>query len=232
MYRFEEYYNRFLGLNINEITKHIVVESEYRDLPLNQRFFYPIIISKFNSYTVCSSSSQFISICNSMFDGTMESISNIIEVINMNGKHYRIRKMRRYSIENPSRIYETKADILTENMIRKVTFDGIEDKEKYIRGKINILHEERQFVILKDNCIASTAFISDIYCSGCNIVVYTPPNYRQEGYGKEVVKSCINWCQRKDLLPIYLVEEGNLNSIKLVESLGLDLKSHEWIISE
>jgi len=232
MSRFEEYYNRFLGLNKSEITNLMVVESEYRDRPLNQRYFYPIIISKFDSYMVCSSSSQFISICNSKFDGTIESISSIIEVINMNGKHYRIRKMRRYSIENSSRIYETKADILTENIIRKATFNGIEDKEKYIRGKINILHEERQFVILKDNCIASTAFISDIYSSGCNIVVYTPPNYRQEGYGKEVVKACINWCKGNNLLPIYLVEEGNINSIKLVESLGLDLKSHEWIISE
>jgi RimJ/RimL family protein N-acetyltransferase len=232
MSRFEEYYNRFLGLSKNEITKHMVVESEYRDMPLNQKYFYPIIISKFDSYMVCSSSSQFLSICNSKFDGTIESISNILEVMNMNGNHYRIRKMRRYSIENSSRIYDTKADTLTENMFRKVNFSGIEDKEKYIRGKQNILHEQRQFVVLKDNSIASTAFISDIYSSGCNIVVYTPPNYRQEGYGKEVVKACINWCKENKLLPIYLVEEGNLSSIKLAESLALDLKSHEWIISE
>lgn len=63
-------------------------------------------------------------------------------------------------------------------------------------------------------------------------MVYTSPNYRKKGYGKEVVKACINWCQQNNLLPIYLVEEENTNSIKLVESLGLELKSHEWIISE
>jgi GNAT superfamily N-acetyltransferase len=232
MSRFEVYYNRFLGVNENVITNHMVVESEYRDMPLNQKYFYPIIISKFDSYMVCSSSSQFISVCKSKFDGTIESISNIIEFMNMNGNHYRIRKMRRYSIGNSSRTYDTKADIITENIIREFKFNGIEDKEKYIREKQNILSEQRQFVVLKDNSIASTAFISEIYSSGCNIVVYTLPDYRQEGYGKEVVKACINWCQENNLLPIYLVEEGNLSSIKLAESLELDLKSQEWIISE
>ena len=232
MSRFEVYYNGFLGVSKNEITKHMIVESEYRDMPLNKKYFYPIIITKLDSYMVCSSSSQYIGICKSKFNGTIESISNIVEVMNMDGNHYRIRKMRRYSIENSSRIYDTKADILTGNMIRKVKFDGIEDKEKYILEKQNILYEQRQFVVLKGNTIASTAFISDIYSSGCNIVVYTPPNYRQEGYGKEVVKACVNWCQENNLLPVYLVEEENLSSIKLVESLALDLKSHEWIISE
>lgn len=232
MSRFEVYYNGFLGVSKNEITKHMIVESEYRDMPLNKKYFYPIIITKLDNYMVCSSSSQYIGICKSKFNGTIESISNIVEVMNMDGNHYRIRKMRRYSIENSSRIYDTKADILTGNMIRKVKFDGIEDKEKYILEKQNILYEQRQFVVLKGNTIASTAFISDIYSSGCNIVVYTPPNYRQEGYGKEVVKACVNWCQENNLLPVYLVEEENLSSIKLVESLALDLKSHEWIISE
>lgn len=232
MSRFEVYYNKFLGVNKNDITKHMVVESEYRDMPLNKKYFYPIIISKFGNYIICSSSGQFISICKGKFKSTIESISDILEVMNMNENHYRLRKMRRYSIENPSKIYDTKAEILTENIIRNANFKGIEDKEKYIRGKQNILHQQRQFVILEDNSIAATAFISEIYSSGCNIVVYTSPNYRKKGYGKEVVKACINWCQRNNLLPIYLVEEDNLSSIKLAESLDLELKSHEWIISE
>jgi len=232
MSRFEVYYNKFLGVDKNERTKHRVVESEYRDMPLNKKYFYPIIISKFDNNMICSCSSQFISICKSKFDGTIESISNILEVMNMNDSHYRLRRMRRYSIENSNVVYDTKADVLTENIIRKVNFKEIEDKEKYIRGKQNILQEKRQFGVLKDDSIASTAFISEIYSSGCNIVVYTSPNYRKEGYGKEVVKACINWCQQNNLLPIYLVEEDNINSIKLAESLALELKSHEWIISK
>lgn len=232
MSTFEIYYNGFLGVNQNKITNHTVVESEYRDMPLNQKYFYPIIISKFNNYMVCSSSNQFISLCKSKFDGTTESIPNILKVMNKNGNHYRIRKMMRYSSEDSIRKYDTKADILTEDMIRKVKFKAISDKEEYIQRKQNILCEQRQFVILKDNSIASTAFISDIYNSGCNIVVYTEPNYRHKGYGKEVVKACINWCNKNNLLPIYLVEEDNLSSIKLVKSLGFALKSHEWIISE
>lgn len=232
MSRFEVYYNGFLGINENDIKNPMVVECEYRDMPLNQRFFYPIIVSKFDSYMLCSSSNQFIRICKDIFDGTIESIGNILEIMNMDASSYRIRKMRRYSIEDSSKIYDSIADILTEDTIRKVNFTAIIDKEKYIQKKQNILHDQRQFVVLRDNSIASTAFISDIYNNGCNIVVYTDPNYRQKGYGKEVVKACINWCQANNLLPIYLVEEGNLSSIKLAESLELDLKSLEYIISQ
>lgn len=232
MSRFEVYYNKFLGVNKDEITKDIVYESKYRDMPLNKRYYYPVIISKFNNNMICSCSSQFASICRDNFDGTMESFLRILEAINITGSHYRLRKMRRYSIKDSNIVYTSKADILTEDIIRKVNFKEIEDKEKYITRKQDILEEKRQFGVLKDNNIASTAFISDIYCGGCNIVVYTSPNYRKEGYGKEVVKACINWCQQNNLLPIYLVEEDNVSSIKLVESLGLELKSHEWIISE
>jgi len=52
-------------------------------------------ISKFDNYMVCSSSSQFSSICKSKFDGTIESIPNILESMNMNGNRYRVRKMTR-----------------------------------------------------------------------------------------------------------------------------------------
>lgn len=232
MTRFEEYYNKFLGLNKNEITEHMVFESKYRDMPLNNKYFYPIIISKFNDRMICSCSSKLASMCISSFDGSMESISNILKVMNIDDNKYRLRKMRRYSIESPYVLFDTKADILTEDIIRKVNFQGIEDKENYIRKKENILQEKRQFFILKDGNIAATAFISEVYSRGCNIVVYTSPNYRKQGYGKEVVKACINWCHQNNLLPIYLVEEENTNSIKLVESLGLQLKCHEWIISE
>lgn len=94
MSRFEVYYNGFLGVNENEIKDPVVVECEYRDLPLNQRFFYPIIVSKFDSYMLCSSSSQFVRICKDIFDGTIESIGNILEIMNMDANSYRLRKMR------------------------------------------------------------------------------------------------------------------------------------------
>jgi RimJ/RimL family protein N-acetyltransferase len=232
MSRFKAYYNKFLGVNKNEISKYMIVESDYRDMPLNKKYFYPIIISKFEGNMICSSSNQYINMCRSKFDGTLESITSILEAMNKKDDHYRIRKMRRYSIEDSSEIYGTKAEVLTEDMIRNVNFKEIEDKEKYIRGKQDILQAKRQFVVLKDNNIASTAFISEIYSTGCNIVVYTSTDYRHEGHGKEVVKACINWCQQNNLVPIYLVEEDNQNSIKLAESLALELKSHEWIISK
>ncbi|NBI05588.1 GNAT family N-acetyltransferase [Senegalia massiliensis] len=63
------------------------------------------------------------------------------------------------------------------------------------------------------------------------MAVFTYPKYRNQGYGKQVVKGYINWCLDKDILPIYLVDIENIPSIKLAESLGFEIKSTEVIVS-
>lgn len=232
MITFKEHYYGFLGIKKNDMhEKHLVVESEFRDRPLNQKYFYPIIISDYDKYGICSCSHRFIDFCRETFDGSFESIKKIQYGLSTKETSYRLRKMRRYTIENMNRFYKTESEILTREIIRDVEFRAAVDKEQYILKKSIILAEKRQFALLRNNRIVATAFISDIYNKGCNIAVYTDPEYRCNGYGKEVVKACINWCMHNKLLPIYLVEEDNKNSIRLAESVGFEQKSTEWIIS-
>ncbi|GKX29491.1 hypothetical protein SH1V18_19710 [Vallitalea longa] len=233
MFRFDEYYLGYLGINSSNIMKNIiVVKSEYREMPLNGKYLYPIIFVEYNRYIVCSCSYEFFNICKDKFDGTIESIYSIFKVLNQNGNYYRLRKMRKYSIDEITSIkYYTVANTLTEDIIRSLSFNTNINIEDYIIRKKAILLEKRQFVIIKYNRIASTAFISDIYNGGGNIVVFTNDDYKRHGYGKEVVKACINWCVKNNIIPIYLVEESNSSSIKLAESLNLKLKSIEWVIS-
>lgn len=233
MIRFEEHYFGFLGIKKNDLhEKYLVVESEYRDMPLNQKYYYPIIISDYDKHQICSSSDRYIDLCRDIFDGSLESIKKILYGLNIKETSYRLRRMRRYTIENTDQFYKTEAEILTNEIIREVEFRAAVDKEQYIQKKSIILDDKRQFAVLRDNKITATAFISDIYNKGCNIVVYTDPDYRRIGYGKEVVKACINWCMNNKVLPIYLVEEDNTNSIRLAESIGFEHKSTEWIISQ
>jgi len=230
---FNKYYYGFLGVQDERVDdKVMVIESIYRDKPLNKQYFYPVIVSEYNDKKVCSSASKFIDICKSRFDGSVQSIELIIDDMRIEEPSYRLRKMRRYTIECMDDVFSTKAVTMSEELVRSLQFKANVDVEKFIERKKDVIKDGRQFIIAHENKIVAMALISDIYEGGCNIAVYTNEDYRKMGYGKEVVKGCVNWCKERNLLPIYLVEEENNASIKLAESMGFELKSREWIISK
>lgn len=221
---YEAYYHEYLGLvNPENSSSSLVLASSYRDLPINQKCYYPIIITQIGESNVCSCGHTFYTQCKSSFDGTLESLQDF---------SFPWKKMRRYSASTSTGFRESKAITLNKHLLRTLDFNINNNIEDYILSKQSILNEERQFACVEDCRIVSTAFISDIYCTGCNIVVYTDPNYRSKGYGREVVKACINWCLTHRLVPVYLVEESNIGSIALAESLGLDLMNTEWVITD
>lgn len=63
-------------------------------------------------------------------------------------------------------------------------------------------------------------------------MVFTKEEYRKNGYGKAVVKGCIEWCLKKDILPIYLVEDINKPSLNIPLSLNFVKQTEEFIISK
>ncbi|MCM1991518.1 GNAT family N-acetyltransferase [Oceanirhabdus seepicola] len=230
---FNKYYYGFLGAEHERGNdKVMVTESIYRDKLLNKQYFYPVIVSEYNNKKICSTSSRFIDICKSRFDGSVESIEDILDDMRIEEPSYRLRKMRRYTIDDTEKIFNTKAVTMSEELVRSVHFKGDINIEKFLERKKDVIKEGRQFIITNQNKMAAMALISDIYEDGCNIAVYSNEDYRKMGYGKEVVKGCVNWCKERNLLPIYLVEEDNHASIKLAESVGFELKSKEWIISK
>jgi len=91
--------------------------------------------------------------------------------------------------------------------------------------------EGRYFVIIDNEQIASFAYISDIQVGGANIVVSTKPNFRKKGYGKAVVYAATKWCFKNMLIPIYLVNQSNLGSLKLAESLGFKTMAEEIVVT-
>jgi GNAT superfamily N-acetyltransferase len=228
MHCFERYYEAFLNFDPN----CFVVESEFRNKTLNEKFLYPILVSDYFSHRICSVASQHFKICDSAFNGTFKSLEDIVDTLNEEGCCLRIRKFRRYTLETSIERDKTTAVALTEDFIRNSGLWESINKEAFISRKKALLDSQRYFIVVKDETILSEAYISDIYASGCNIVVNTYKDHKRQGYGKEVVKACINWCLENDLLPIYWVEESNVSSIGLAEGLGFELKCLEWVVSK
>lgn len=235
MISFDEYYSKFLGIDKELLLKgKRVFISEYRDKPLNKKYFYPFIISNYYGQLVCSVSKEYYHIANKGFNGTEESINRILDELKQLDQSFRVRKMQRFSYnidKDNSILAEHIAIPLTEESIKNIDLKGI-SHEDYIKRNKEALDLELEYVVTKDNKIVSRAFISDIYENGGNIVVFTKDEYRNNGYGKEVVKGCIKWCIKKDILPIYLVEDSNKPSLRIPLSLNFIKQADEFIISK
>lgn len=235
MISFDEYYSKFLGIEKELLSqgKRVFI-SEYRDKPLNKKYFYPLIISNCYGKLACSVSNKYVDIAYKYFDGTEDSINRIVEDLRKIDESFRVRKMHRfsYNIENACNILTNHiATPLTQESIKSIKLTGI-SHEDYIKINKEALDSGVEHVIIKDNRIASRAFISDIYVNAGNIVVFTKDEYRNNGYGKEVVKGCIEWCFKKDILPIYLVEESNKPSLNIPLALNFIKQADEFIISK
>lgn len=222
---FNDYYEHYFGITDNKLT----TISKYRELPLNEKYFYPVIVSDYKNLR-CSSSEEYYEICNKNFDGTLDSMEKILLEMNKEKKQYKIRKMRRYIVTEKKEIL-IDSEIVTKELL--LSLEIIKNNlEEVLILKKNRIEDKRWFMLFENNNMASRGYISEIYSNGCNIVVFTNNEFRAKGYGKEVVKKCINWSLNKKLIPIYLVEESNIASIKLIESLGGILMTNEWIISK
>ncbi|MBS4538917.1 GNAT family N-acetyltransferase [Clostridium sp. D2Q-11] len=228
----DKHYQEFMGVDISEFNKDKrIFKSKYRDLALNNKYFYPIIQTKYFGQPILSVSPKYYNELIDISNDEISSLDDILKKFLINNPSYKKRKMHRYvypSNNNRSTISQR----MTSQDVDRLEFCENFNFEEYKRRKKKIFEEGRQFIVEESNKIASIGFISEIRAGAGNIVVMTMDCYRGKGYGKEVVKGCINWCIEKEILPIYLVEEHNYISQKIPESLGFDKISDEIIISK
>lgn len=95
---FDEYYTNYLGIDkAVQIDDCMVCKSVLRDLPLNKRYIYRIIISDYNGYRIVSVSNTISenvinNICRDIKNKNLNDIINSQQLIETN---LRIRKMYR-----------------------------------------------------------------------------------------------------------------------------------------
>ncbi len=239
MDRVQTNYIDFIGLKGNK--SHVVV-SDYRDKLLNKKYLYPVIFTRLEGVSICSTSKNYFKVCHQLFDGSSDSVHQLMENLNNTDESFSIRTMRRYigvsdyniepDIESDIDALGVKTCVLTKALSETISFDINVPMVKYIENKLDIINDERQFVSIKNNEVASTAFISDIYGSLANIVVYTVPKYRNKGHGAAVVKACIKWCTEHNCEPVYFVEEANERSIQLAQKVGFKRFYEEQVVTK
>jgi len=237
---FKKYYNDYLGIDEKQFKSgKRVFSSVQRNVPLNFQYVYKMIATVLEDSVVFSIAPEFYNSFTKFINGkNIESLKQVIEVshdfFQSKLNDFKVRQVYRLTLkeENTTNLYNGQAIQLKKSILFESN-KNMNEKEKIMiwNKRRKEIEEGRKYVVLIENNIVSSAKISDIDFLGGNIAVFTDPKYRNQGYGKQVVKGCINWCLDKDILPIYLVDIENIPSVKLAESLGFEIKSTEVIVS-
>lgn len=225
---FITYYKNYLGINKNDN----VVSCEQRKIPLNKQFYYSVIGTSYKDKVIYSVLPEWKDLFEEHLKASDSSIDYVMSSFNQkHNLNHELRQMYRMSY-NGNRLTDNPAVIFTESLIHEVYKERSDQIDLILHRNKESIKNKNKFAIVIDGKLASMAKISDIDHGGGNIAVYTSPEFRNNGYGKFVVDSCIGWCIENHIVPIYLVEANNTFSVKLAKSLGFEIESIEWILSK
>lgn len=224
---FDEYYKKYLGC---QTFKERYVSSIFRNMPINQSYFYPLIHTTYKSSDLISVSPEIFNdkdlalTFNDIKTKSLERLKNTYNQI-IEKKFYR------FSYDNNFNIHSSSAESLNSSHY-DIFMNSGNNTDKHFKEKkwqsLKLYREQgRIFVQIYDNQIISTCKISDIYCNGANLYVHTNEKYRKKGFGTSVVNAATIACLRKNLIPIYFAEISNIASINLALSTGFSLKATE-----
>lgn len=226
---FDLFYKEFIGFN----DKNYISSCIQRTKPLNENFYYPFIKTLYKNKVYISASPEIHEKIKESGEDDKD-IFVFLKYIQMRHPSAKIKKFLRFSGAHLRPDYHGDAVIFREEhkpfFMRSGKNLDPDFKEKKWQQLKPYLEQQHFFAVLKDNKMVSSCKISDICGRGANLIVYTDENYRQKGYGKQVVHLAAEQCLLQNLIPIYFAEENNTASIHLARSLNFELKAEETSI--
>lgn len=210
-----------------------------REIPINRLYHHHLIATKVNDIFIYSIEPKLyedfkIYISSYKIKENDELISVLDKFFKNRISDYSIRRMYRLSFdkEKLENINNTKSVKLTkEILMNSLKQKDDKEKEEIWNRKKKEVEEGRQYVILEKDKIISWCKVSNIDYSGGNLVVWTAPEHRRKGYGKDVGRQGIKWCINNNIIPIYLVDSLNKASINLAKTIGFKIKSEEIVVT-
>jgi len=198
---FKDYYESYLNITAGvNVSNCLVCKSPDRDVPLNKRYSYKIIISDYRGERIVSVSPEIpvniiSNLCADMKERSFEEILQS-EVLHKTG--YRLNIMYRMVLRG-NKIPES-------NITTALRAEYLSDYYKYV------IREKEEII--------SYCKVSNIDYNYGNIVVWTHENYRRKGFAKELLLQTLSMCEKVGIQPLYLVKSENTASLELAKSVG------------
>lgn len=215
---FSNFYQEYLGLADSTIYTDVrLCKSKYRDIPINKRYFYKVVATKYNGEKIISYSPD-------INETELKSLSAKInfEAIGLGDipddlklPQYELSYMNRMFLNNQSDASRDKSPASNRN-------NSIE----YIYSD-----EYRKYIALINGEIIGYCKVSDVIAGYGNLVVWVEESRRRLGIAESLVRLMIKKCYEEKIEPMYLVKTDNHASIALAAKLGFQVKQRELVIS-
>ena len=215
---FSDFYQEYLGLDNEMICNDVhVCKCKYRDIPLNKKYYYKMIATKYNEENIISYSPEF--------DET--KLRFLCTKINFEtigvGNVYNDSELSQYELSYMDRmLLGSQIDISVD---KRSGYDGNNSIEyKY-------LEEYRKYIALINGELAGYCKVSDVISGYGNLVVWVEESRRRLGIAESLVRLMINKCYEERIAPMYIVKTTNHASIALAKKLGFQVKQRELVVS-
>lgn len=220
MKTFEDYYTEYLGIEQSKLRsgRLNVFASPYRDLPICQYYYSKVIICNWKGYDICSCPPSIIGeLINLSIDKVKNKVTKLLSETEWT-------RYLRYSYDYTVVEQETIAFPLSYDFYNSHMKNPFNQLSDYYQ---KIIKDEILQIVFLEGRIYSQAYLSDIYAGGGNISVNCFEQYRNRGFASECVKAVLNYAKKRDVLPVYLVREDNVASIRVAEKNGFTFKVDE-----
>ena len=140
--------------------------------------------------------------------------------------------------------YNYKSDVKVKAMLRMTlnkSYSTIKHSEKMnsklskLRTKylpnLKFMEMNNKFILMDNIDILGHCRITNIDYNGANIHVWTNKPYRNNGCATFLLDEILKYCEKLNVLPIFLIDRQNKRAFKLAKNLGLEIYSKEIIVS-
>jgi RimJ/RimL family protein N-acetyltransferase len=210
---FKKYYEGFMGYY-------------QREIPINCEYHYIIISNIVKSKEKKISISPLFEIDENTKD-TIYSISDLETLF--------LKLSQRYNY---------KSDVKVKAMLRMTlnkSYSTIKHSEKVnsklakLRKKytsdLKFMEMNNKFILMNTTDILAHCRITNMDYNGANIQVWTNKPYRNNGCATFLLDEILKYCEKLNVLPIFLIDRQNKKAFKLAKNLGLEIYSKEIIVS-
>lgn len=215
---FSNFYQEYLGLADSVICNAVrLCKSKYRDIPINKRYFYKVVATKYNGEKIISYSPN-------INETELKSLSAKInfEAIGLGDIPYDL-KLPQYELSYMNRMFlDSPSD---------VSMDKRADSNSNNSIEYRYLDEYRKYAAAIDGELIGYCKVSDVIAGYGNLVVWVEESRRRLGIAESLVRLMIKKCYEEEIEPMYVVKTDNHASIALAQKLGFQVKQRELVVS-
>lgn len=215
---FSNFYQEYLGLADSVICNDVrLCKSKYRDIPINKKYFYKVIATKYNGEKIISYSPDIneteLKSLNAKIKFEAIGLGDIPYDLKL--PQYELSYMNRMFLDNPS----------------DVSMDRNSDSNNNHSIEYRYLDEYRKYAAVIDGELIGYCKVSDVIAGYGNLVVWVEESRRRLGIAESLVRLMIKKCYEEKIEPMYVVKTDNHASIALATKLGFEVKQRELVVS-